>query len=264
MMYFGFENITVGYGKTPVLRKFTLDVPKGKLLTVIGENGCGKSTLLKSIFGSPSPSEGRIILEDKPISGYSPRTLAKKIAYLPQSHAAPDDIDVYTLVSLGRYPYRKFARGLTKTDTDAIGRAIKLTGLTTHQSRTVASLSGGEAQRTRIAMAIAQEADILILDEPTTHLDVGYQIEVLELIKRLTNEFGITVLCVLHDVNMAARYSDIICALKDGKAFISGTPSEVLTRGNLAHVFGIKTEILYDGTHDCPYFIADEGLGEKQ
>ena len=259
-MYFGFENITVGYKKASVLKNFSLDVPKGKTVTLIGENGSGKSTLLKSIFGASVISKGRIILEDKALSSYSPRSLAKRIAYLPQSHTAPDDIDVYTLVSLGRYPHRKFAHSLTKSDVAAIEHAIELAGLTHLKERTVASLSGGEAQRAWIAMTVAQGAEILILDEPTTHLDVGYQIEVLELIKRLSNEFGITVLCVLHDVNMAARYSDIICALKDGKLLASGAPREIVTRENLAHIFGINTEILFDTTHSCPYFIAHERL----
>ena len=259
-MYFGFENITVGYKKISVLKNFSLDVPKGKTVTVIGENGSGKSTLLKAIFGSSVLSEGRIILEDKPLCSYSAKSLAKRIAYLPQSHAVPDDIDIYTLVSLGRYPHRKFAHSLTKSDISAIEHAIKLAGLTHLKERTIASHSGGEAQRAWSAMTVAQGAEILILDEPTTHLDVGYQIEVLELIKRLSNELGITVLCVLHDVNMAARYSDIICALKDGKLFASGTPSEVVTRENLAHIFGINTDVLFDTTHSCPYFIADERL----
>ncbi len=264
VMYFGFKNITVGYGKAPVLREFTLDVPKSKILTVIGENGSGKSTLLKTVFGTLTPSVGNVILEDKPIGGYSPKALAQKIAYLPQSHTVPDDMDVYTLVSLGRYPYRKLARGLTKSDTDAVERAIELTGLSALQDRAVASLSGGEAQRAWIAMAIAQEADILILDEPTTYLDIGYQVEVLELIKKLSSELGLTVLCVLHDINMAARYSDIICAIKDGSVCVCGTPDEVVTRENLARIFGINADVLYDTAHGCPYFIARERLGGER
>lgn len=255
-MYFGFENITVGYGKKPVLHGLTLDVPKGKTVTVIGENGSGKSTLLKSIFGTPAPSEGRIIFDDKPLRDYSVRSLAKKISYLPQSHTAPQDTDVYTLVSLGRYPHRKFARGTSKCDTEAIERAIRLTGLTTLASRPVSSLSGGEAQRAWIAMTVAQGAEILILDEPTTHLDVGYQLEILELIRKLSTELGITVLCVLHDVNMAARYSDLICAIKDGSVCAYGEPREVVTRENLAQIFGIDATVLIDKEHDCPYFIA--------
>ncbi len=260
-MYFGFENITVGYGKTPVLKNFTLDVPKSKLITVIGENGSGKSTLLKTVFGSSTQSSGNVILEDKPIRDYSPKALAQKIAYLPQSHTAPDDMDVYTLVSLGRYPHRKFAHSLTQTDTAAIERALELAGLTALKDRTIASLSGGEAQRAWIAMTVAKEAEILILDEPTTHLDIGYQVEVLELIKALSHKLGITVLCVLHDVNMAARYSDVICAIKNGAVCACGTPDEVVTRENLIRVFGINADVLYDTAHECPYFIARERLG---
>lgn len=256
-MYFGFENITADYGKRAILKNLTLAVEKGKVTAIIGENGCGKSTLLKTVFDKSLISEGNIILDGKSIREYSRKQLSKKIAYLSQSHSVPPDTTVYSLVSLGRYPHRKFARGLDKYDVTAIENALKLTGLISLKDRPYSSLSGGEAQRARIAMAVAQDAHILILDEPTTHLDVAYQLEVMELIKRLSRERGTTVLTVLHDINAAARFADRLCAIKDGNAVVCGTPEDVVTSENLARIFDIDATVFTDTEHNSPYFIAN-------
>lgn len=254
-MYFGFQNISVGYGKKKVLSGFRADIPKGKIITIIGQNGCGKSTLLKTVSKAVSPKEGSVIFCDKKLGEYAPKKLAQKIAYLSQVHESPPDIDVRTLVSYGRYPYSQFGRGMTAADAEVIDRALSLTGLTQLQGRILSTLSGGERQRAWIAMTIAQEPEILILDEPTTYLDVSYQVEVLELVRRLNKELGITVIMVLHDLNLAARYSDLLIAIKNGELYAYGKPSEILNEKYLKDLFEIEASIYTDSIHHCPYFI---------
>ena len=256
-MYFGFRNITVDYGKKKVLTGLSLDVPKGRIMTLIGQNGCGKSTLLKVIPRAVTPRSGFCELDGRPIREYRSKLLAKRIAYLAQVHTSPPDIDVRTLVSYGRYPYMKPGRGLTKADGDIVTDVIRMTGLEKLSEQPLSTLSGGERQRAWIAMTVAQEPEILVLDEPTTYLDIGYQIEVLELVKSLNRKLGITILMVLHDLNLAARYSDILAAVKDGRIHASGTPYEVLTAENLRALFGIGAAVTKDEVHDCPFFIPE-------
>ena len=227
-MYFGFRNLSVNYGKKEVLRALNVDIPRGKVVTVIGQNGCGKSTLLKTVSKAVMPKRGEVIFCDKKLGEYAPKRLAQQIAYLSQVHESPPDIDVRTLVSYGRYPYSKFGRGMTRPDAEIIDRALALTGLTDLQHRILSTLSGGERQRAWIAMTIAQEPEILILDEPTTYLDVSYQVEVLEIVKKLNRELGITIIMVLHDINLAARYSDVLMAVKGGRLYAAGAPSEIV------------------------------------
>ena len=246
-MYFGFCDIAVDYGKKEVLRGLTLEIPRGKVVTLIGQNGCGKSTLLKTVSKAVTPKRGEVIYLDKRLSAYPPRRLAQSIAYLSQVHESPPDIDVRTLVSYGRFPYSQ--------DGEKIDRALALTGLTHLRDRILATLSGGERQRAWIAMTIAQEPEILILDEPTTYLDVSYQVEVLELIRRLNRELGITIVMVLHDINLAARYSDCLAAIRGGVLFTSGTPEEMVMEKNLRDIFEIEAAVYRDPIHGCPYFI---------
>lgn len=184
-MYFGFKDITIQYGKKKILENLSVEFPKGKITTIIGKNGCGKSSLLKTVSKAVLPRQGEVIYEGKRLDRYSPKFLAQKIAYLAQVHTSPPDIDVRTLVSYGRYPYSKFGRGLTEKDTVIIDNALERTGLSGLQNQILATLSGGERQRAWIAMTICQEPEILILDEPTTYLDISYQVEVLELIRKL-------------------------------------------------------------------------------
>lgn len=259
-MYFGFEHITIEYGKKSILRDFSIEVPRGKIVTLIGQNGCGKSSLLKTISRAVTQTTGQVIYDGRPLTSYPPKKLAQKIAYLAQVHTSPPDIDVRTLVSYGRYPYAKFGRGMTKNDADIIDRAIAMTGLAALEHQALATLSGGERQRAWIAMTVAQQPEILILDEPTTYLDIGYQVEVLELVRRLNAEMGITILMVLHDLNLAARYSDLLYTIKDGSLYRSGTPDEILTADNLRNVFGIDAQILRDEEHNCPFFIPNKSI----
>ncbi|MDR0856142.1 MAG: ABC transporter ATP-binding protein, partial [Clostridiales bacterium] len=174
-MYFGFQNISIKYGKKRVIENLSADFPKGKIVTIIGKNGCGKSSLLKTVSRAVRPDTGAVIYEDRPLNSYKPKFAARKIAYLPQVRDSPPDIDVKTLVSYGRYPHIRFGRGMTRADADTVDRALRLTGLAHLKYQTLATLSGGERQRAWIAMTICQEPEILILDEPTTYLDVGYQ-----------------------------------------------------------------------------------------
>ena len=254
-MYFGFQNISIRYGKKDVLRDVTLDIPQGSIVTIIGQNGCGKSSLLKTVPRAVSPRGGSVIYRDAPVFRLPPKERAQKIAYLPQVHVSPPDIDAWTLVSYGRFPHGKFGRGLLKTDREIIEQALAMTGLTDLAKRKVQTLSGGERQRAWIAMTIAQEPEILILDEPTTYLDVSYQVEVLELVKRLNREMGITIVMVLHDLNLAARYSSLLYCIRDGSVYASGAPEQILTEQTLREVFSIEARVLTDQDHDCPYFI---------
>lgn len=254
-MYFGFENITVEYGKKRILSGLTMEIPRGGVATLIGQNGCGKSTLLKTVSRAVRPKTGRVVFDDKPLDSYAPRRRAQKIAYLAQIHASPPDIDVRTLVSYGRYPYEKMGRRWTAEDAEIVDRALAMTGLAALQDRPLSTLSGGERQRAWIAMNVAQEPEVMILDEPTTYLDIGYQVEVLELVRRLNRELGATVLMVLHDLNLAARYSDCLYAVRDGRLYASGTPETVMTRENLRALFGIEARIFRDEEHGCPFFI---------
>ena len=224
-------------------------------MTLIGQNGCGKSTLLKIIPRAVTPQSGYCTLDCKPIGAYPSKILARRIAYLAQVHTSPPDIDVRTLVSYGRYPYRKAGRGLTKVDGEIVAGVIRMTGLEPLSEQPLSTLSGGERQRAWIAMTVAQEPEILILDEPTTYLDIGYQIEVLELVRHLNRTLGITILMVLHDLNLAARYSDVLAAIRDGNVYTSGTPNTVLTPENLHALFGIDATVTRDEAHDCPFFI---------
>lgn len=172
-MYFGFKNIAVDYGKKKVLSGLSLDVPKGKIMTLIGQNGCGKSTLLKVIPRAVTPKTGCCELDCRSIREYRSKLLARRIAYLAQVHTSPPDIDVRTLVSYGRYPYMKPGRGMTKADGEIVDNIIRMTGLEKLSAQPLSTLSGGERQRAWIAMTVAQEPEILVLDEPTTYLDIG-------------------------------------------------------------------------------------------
>lgn len=252
-MYFGFDRLTVAYGRgqPPVLRELTLELAQGEITALVGPNGCGKSTLLKTVPRLLRPISGEIIYRDSPLHTLPTRRAAQKIAYLGQFHPAPGDLPVRTLVGYGRYPHGRD----TARDRVIVDNALIRTGLTALADRPLATLSGGERQRAWIAMALCQQPELLLLDEPTTYLDVGYQLEVLELVRALRDELGMTVLMVLHDLNLAARYADRLCAMRDGVIVADGTPDAVLTPAMLCDVFGIAAEIHRDETNGCPYFI---------
>ena len=257
-MYFGFDNVTITFGKRTILENITMDFERGKITTIIGPNGCGKSSLLKTISRVVTPSCGTPVYEDRPIRDYSPKKLAKKIAYLPQTHMSPKDIDIRTLVSYGRYPYKRFGQGITAEDRRIIDETLALTGLADMGGRMLNNLSGGEKQRAWIAMTICQQPEILLLDEPITYLDVGYQVEVLELIRELGERLKITIVMVLHDMNFTARYSNRIYVLKDCHVYDYGNPETIIGRDNMEHVFHIGAQIVRDNKNDCPVIIPEK------
>lgn len=257
-MYFGFNNISIAYGKRTILEDVSMEFEKGKITTIIGPNGCGKSSLLKTVPRTVTPVKGSVLFEGKDLRSYAPKELAKKIAYLPQLHASPADIDIRTLVSYGRYPYKRFGSGLTAEDRDIIDETLELTGLAHMGNRLLNNLSGGEKQRAWIAMTICQKPEILLLDEPITYLDIGYQIEVLELVRELCERLHITIVMVLHDMNFTARYSHRIYVLKDGHVFDYGQADTIISHNTMKDVFHIESQIIRDGKNGCPFMIPEK------
>lgn len=262
-MYFGFENISIAFDNKTILEDINIEFPREKASCIIGANGCGKSSLLKTITKTVKPKTGRVIYNDKPLKSYSVKDIAKKIGFLPQVRNSPPDIDVRTLVSYGRYPYKKLGQGLSRKDRKVIDKSLEKTGIKHLQSRNLGNLSGGERQRAWIAMILCQEPEIMILDEPITYLDIGYQIEVMELIKDLVEEEKITVIMVLHDINLAARYSDMIFSIKNKTIEESGSAKEVLNREEILKIYNIDSRIIIDEKYDKPIIIPEKRKDDK-
>ncbi|OON95898.1 MAG: hypothetical protein ATN32_06855 [Candidatus Epulonipiscium fishelsonii] len=259
-MYFGYKNIYITFGKKEVLKDVTISFEKNKISTIIGQNGCGKSSLLRIISNAVKPISGEIIFENKSIKKYSRKDIAKKIAILPQVHNAHSDITVETLVSYGRYPHKQRSIVINKKDEEIISQSLNFMGLTNLRKQSLGTLSGGQRQRAWIAMTLSQQPEILILDEPTTHLDITYQIEILSLIETLNKNLGLTVIMVLHDLNQAARYSHKMYVIHDKNIFAIGTPREILTKNIMEEVFSLKTSIHEDNYAKSPYFLAKYNL----
>lgn len=247
--------LSLGYGNREVIHGVNISIPEGKTVGIIGPNGCGKSTLLKAFAGCLKPSGGIIKYDGMDIRSINHKNLAKKIAYIPQMLDIKIDIPVQQLISYGRYPYGNWMGRLSKKDRDIIDWAAKSTGIKDMLDRPISSLSGGERQRAYIAMAIAKEPQVIILDEPTTFLDICYQLEILELLKKLNTNFHNTVIMVLHDINQAMRYCDIIYVVNDGNIFDFGPPARVIDECMLRRVFGIEAYICHNGQYEFPYII---------
>lgn len=255
-MYFGCKNLGAGYGKKNIIDNLTMEFPKGEISIVIGPNGCGKSTLLKQLSSRRKKIRGEVLLDEKPIQEYGAKSLARMLAYLPQIRKSPPDIDVKTLVSYGRYA-RKTGRTLRQKDLDIIDRSMEMAGVSDIANRLLLSLSGGERQRAWIAMTLCQEPEILLLDEPITHLDPSYQVEVMELLKTLQESLSMTLVLVLHDMNLAARYGHQIFAMKEGKLFQQGSPKEVIEPKILRELYGMDFRLIWDEKYDCPVILPD-------
>lgn len=253
------ESLSIGYAENLIIRDLDIEIQKGDFVTIIGENGSGKSTLLKSLSRSMRPQKGVVYLDGKSIFKQDTRAVARKLAILPQSPKVPEDFTVRDLVSYGRQPHLGMASRMKLQDLEIIDWAISVTRIDYLQHRLVSTLSGGERQRAWLALALAQQPEILLLDEPTTFLDIACQFEVLELVKNLNVRLGITIAMVLHDINQAARYSGKIVALKDGKIYKSGTPEEMITESLLQEVFRVKVRVFNDPETGCPYFIPVSG-----
>ncbi|WP_184655777.1 ABC transporter ATP-binding protein [Rhizobium soli] len=247
--------LSTGYGTSDILHDLDLAVAPGRITVIVGPNACGKSTLLRAMSRLLSPREGQVLLDGKSIHRMSPRLLARTMGLLPQSPIAPEGIAVADLVSRGRHPHQNLFSRWTRKDDEAVDAALTATRTTELAERPVDELSGGQRQRVWIAMALAQETDILLLDEPTTFLDISHQIEVLDLLSDLNRERGTTVVMVLHDLNLAARYADHLVAIAKGRVHVSGSPEEVLTQENMRAVFGLESQIITDPVSGRPMML---------
>lgn len=249
--------LTVGYGEKVIIDELDVSIPKGQTTVFIGRNGCGKSTLLRSIARLLKPKSGSIVLDGTNISKMSSKKIARNLAILPQSPTAPEGLSVLQLVKLGRHPYQNWLQQWSEEDEEAVMHALAATDLTELKDRQVDSLSGGQRQRAWIAMTLAQDTDIILLDEPTTYLDMTHQIEILDLLHELNLTENRTIVMVLHDLNLACRYADHIVSIKDGGIYKEGAPSEIITPDLVKSVFGMQSRIIPDpicGTPLCiPY-----------
>ncbi|MBS2971054.1 ABC transporter ATP-binding protein [Metabacillus sp. KIGAM252] len=237
------DDLSIGYGEELIVKNLNIQIPDRKVTAIIGSNGCGKSTLLKAMTRIIAHHSGSALLDGKEISKENTKILARKMAILPQTPEAAAGLTVAELVSYGRFPYQKGMGRLTAKDLEVIEWACEVTGTSAYKYRPVDSLSGGQRQRVWIAMALAQETEIIFLDEPTTYLDMAHQLEVLELLQMLNREQGRTIIMVLHDLNQAARFADYMIAMKSGKLVNAGTPEDIMTPGTLRDVFQIDAVI---------------------
>jgi len=249
------ESIRVGYENKTIVHDLSLQIPDGKITTIIGSNGCGKSTLLKAITRILKHESGQVILDGQNISKMNTKELAKELAILPQSPESAHGLTVEELVSYGRFPYQKGFGNLSQKDKEVIDWALQVTKTEDFRLQSVDALSGGQRQRVWIAMSLAQETDIIFLDEPTTYLDMAHQLEVLELLYKLNEEQGRTIVMVLHDLNQAARFSDYIVALSQGELVKFGTAEEVMVPEVLKKVFNIDAVIGQDPRTNKPMCI---------
>lgn len=258
------NNLNICYGELLIIKDLSVEIPDKKITTIIGSNGCGKSTLLKAITRIISHQSGTVILDGKDIAKENTKLLAKKMAILPQTPESASGLTVGELVSYGRFPYQKGFGRLTKKDYEVIDWALEVTGTKDFKFRSIDALSGGQRQRVWIAMALAQETEIIFLDEPTTYLDMAHQLEVLELLQKLNTEQGRTIVMVLHDLNQAARFADYVIALKDGEIVKAGDCEEVITHDVLKKVFHIDAEIGRDPRTNKPMCITYNLLKENK
>lgn len=249
------KQVKIGYGDTTIINNLDVEVPDGKVTSIIGPNGCGKSTLLKALSRLLSIKDGAIHLDGQSIHAQSTKEIAKKIAILPQSPEVADGLTVGELVSYGRFPHQKGFGRLTAEDKKEIDWALSVTDTSEFRHRSINDLSGGQRQRVWIAMALAQRTDIIFLDEPTTFLDICHQLEILELVQKLNKEQGCTIVMVLHDINQAIRFSDHLIAMKEGNIVANGTTQEVLTKDILEKVFNIDVVLDEDPRTGKPLLV---------
>lgn len=243
MNHIEIQNLYVSYDNTQVIKNMTIEIPKGEVTMIIGSNGCGKSTLLKTIARVISPKKGIIKINGKNIQAEKSRDIAKYMAVLPQSPISPPGLIVKDLISYGRFPHKKLMGNLNKEDLEIINWAMEVTGVSDFANRRLDSLSGGQRQRAWIAMSLAQQTEIILLDEPTTYLDMSHQLEILLLLQKLAKTENRTIVVVLHELNNATRFADYIIGMKNGDVIFSGKPINVITKENLLKIYGIKANI---------------------
>lgn len=253
------RSLQAGYDDNIVIDELNLTIPKGSITALIGANGCGKSTLLKTICRILQPMGGSVYLDGRSIHERNTAELAREMAILPQQPTAPQGLTVRELVAYGRSPYRSGLWGrLSSKDREMIDWALSATGLTSLADRSIDQLSGGQRQRAWIAMAVAQDTDIVFLDEPTSFLDIAHQLEIMKVVSALHREKGKTIIMVLHELNQAARFADFIVAMREGSIVKTGTPEEVMTPTILRRVFGITATVMTDPYTGRPFCIPRE------
>ncbi len=245
------ERATIGYDKRVISEQLTVSVPDESFTVIVGPNACGKSTLLRGLSRLLTPTSGQVILDGADIHSYRAKEVARRVGLLPQSSIAPDGITVADLVARGRYPHQNLIRQWTEADEQAVVEAMAATAVTELSGRLVDELSGGQRQRVWVAMVLAQQTGILLLDEPTTFLDITHQIELLELFTDLHHE-GRTLVAVLHDLNHAARYGTHLIAMKDGAVVAEGTPEQIVTAELVEEVFGLRCLVVPDPVSGTP------------
>ncbi|WP_117168925.1 ABC transporter ATP-binding protein [Paraliobacillus sediminis] len=239
-----FKSISFSYNqKSNQLKSISGLIEKGKITTIIGPNGCGKSTLLSVLSKDNKPLSGQIVVNDQDINSYKPKELARTIAMVYQQNDGPQDLTVEQLIAFGRVPYKNLFHPNLKKDQEIIDWAIASTRLEEKRNKTLDQLSGGERQRVWIALSLAQKTEFLFLDEPTTFLDIYYQMEILELVRSLNEKYGLTIVMVLHDINQAIRYSDSIIVMKDGKIYANGVPDKIVTDVMMKEIYGVDVAV---------------------
>ena len=249
------EGLSLGYASRRVVEDLSVAIPSGRVTVIVGANACGKSTLLRGLARLLAPSDGVVLLDGKDISALPTREVALVLGLLPQAPIAPEGITVADLVGRGRYPHQGWFRQWTADDDAAVADALTQTGVLDLAGRSVDELSGGQRQRVWIAMALAQRTDLLLLDEPTTFLDVAHQVEVLDLLADLNRDLGRTIVMVLHDLNLAARYADHLVAMKDGRIVAEGAPADVVTERVVTEVFGLACRVVPDPVAGTPMVV---------
>ena len=249
------EQVVAGYDHRTILHGISLTIPSNRISVIIGANACGKSTLLKTMARLIKPTSGKVTLDGKPIDRIPSKELARTVGLLPQSPIVPEGISVADLVGRGRFPHQSWLGGWTKKDYEAVAEAMEIMNITELANRHIDELSGGQRQRVWIAMALAQQTDILFLDEPTTFLDITYQVEIIDLLTDLNRKYGTTIIMVLHDINLSARYADHIFALHTGKLVAEGTPSRVITSELIKDIFGLDSAVIPDPVSGSPMVV---------
>ncbi|MCP9623508.1 ABC transporter ATP-binding protein [Nocardia otitidiscaviarum] len=249
------DRVRLGYGGRVISDGLSVDIPDGTFTVIIGPNACGKSTLLRALARLLKPEDGAVLLDGKAIASYPAKEVARRIGLLPQTSTAPDGIRVADLVARGRYPHQSLLRQWSQADAEAVAAAMAATGVAELSARPVDELSGGQRQRVWIAMVLAQDTPVILLDEPTTYLDIAHQIHLLDLCRALNRESDRTVVAVLHDLNHAFRYADHLIAMRDGRVVAAGPPGEIVTAELVREVFSLGCRVIDDPETGAPLVV---------